>query len=495
MMKNLAYYALDAAARAGVQYADVRVVEKKSQTIGTKNQEVCDLEESEGMSLGVRVLVNVGSKSGWGFASPARLTPAAIAKSVDRAIDMARVSARCHKGRIILAPEGKYEAEWTSRYQKDPFEVSIEDKVKILLAAAKIMGKVKGIDLTTGSMSFGRERKLFVSTLGSCIWQTTVTSSCGIDASAFDVDGRYQTRSYPTSFGGQFENAGFEMIEKWDLVGNAERVASEAVELCSAPVCPEITTSLILESSQLGLQIHESCGHAVELDRVFGEEVNYAGTSFLVPKLRNKLKYGSNIVNLIADATDLNGLGCFGFDDEGVPAQNVDLVKDGLFVGYLSSRESAATLGLERSGGAMRAESASCTPLIRMTNVSLKPGDGGTLDDIIADTKSGVLLATNKSWSIDDKRLNFQFGTEVAWEIKNGKKRRMLRDASYYGMTPQFWNSCDRIGSDSIVWGIPTCAKAQPCQMVGTGHGAPTARFKRVKVGVAIPTMKQGCAK
>jgi TldD protein len=250
-----------------------------------------------------------------------------------------------------------------------------------------------------------------------------------------------------------------------------------------------MVTTVILESSQLGLQIHESCGHAVELDRVFGEEVNYAGTSFLTPN------YGSKLVNLTADATDLNGLGSFGFDDEGVPAQRVEIVKNGLFVGYLTSRETAAKLGLERSGGAMRAETASDTPLIRMTNVSLEPGNGGSLEDMIADTKHGIYLATNRSWSIDDKRLNFQFGTEVAWEIKNGKLRRMLRDPSYYGMTPQFWNSCDRVGSQSVSWGIPTCAKAQPCQAIGTGHGAPPARFRRVKVGVAIPTMKQECAK
>jgi TldD protein len=489
MMKRLAYYALDAAMSRGAQYADVRVVEDRTQIIETKNLELSNVEEDEGLSLGVRVLVN----GGWGFASPASLTAAAIVNAVDRAIAMAKVSARCRKQPVILAPEAKYEAEWTSRYQKDPFKVSIETKVGILLEAAKIMSKVKGIDLTTGQMTFGRERKLFVSSLGSCIWQTFTTSACGIDSSAFDVDGRYQTRSYPTSFGGQFENSGFEMIEKWDLVGNAERVASEAVELCKAPVCPEMTTTVILESSQLGLQIHESCGHAVELDRVLGEEVNYAGTSFLTPNLLGKLQYGSKLVNLTADATDPRGLGCFGFDDEGVPAQRVELVKEGLFCGYLTSRETAARLGLPRSGGAMRAQSASDTPLIRMTNVNLEPGDAGTLEDMIADTKHGIYLATNKSWSIDDHRLNFQFGTEVAWEIKNGKLRRMLRDPSYYGMTPTFWGSCDAVGSETILWGVPTCAKAQPCQTIGTGHGAPPARFRRVKVGVAIPTAKQCC--
>lgn len=494
-MERLAYYALDAAASRNVLYADVRVIETRTQTIATKNLDVCDLAETEGLSLGVRVLSRDGS--GWGFAAAASLSNAGIIKAVERAMESARISARCRNRKVerVLAPVDKYTAEWSSPYQKDPFKVDIATKVGILLAASKIMRKVKGIDLTTGQMTFGRERKLFASTLGSSILQTSTTSACGIDASAFDQDGRYQTRSYPTSFGGQFENAGFEMIENWDLVGHAARVADEALALCSAPVCPEKSTTVILESSQLGLQIHESCGHATESDRVFGEEVNYAGDSFLKPHLLNKLQYGSSIVNLTADATSPGGLGTFGFDDEGVPAQRVELIKNGLFVGYLTSRETAARLGLEHSGGAMRAESANHTPLIRMTNVSLEPGKAGTLADMIADTKDGIYMATNRSWSIGSDRMQFQFGTEIAWEIKNGKLGRIYRDPSYSGITPKFWGSCDAVGSQSIIWGVPTCAKAQPCQTIGTGHGAPPARFRRVKVGGAIPTIKQACAK
>jgi TldD protein len=492
-MERLAYYALDAAASRNVQYADVRVIESKTQSIATKNLELSDLSETEGLSLGVRILC----KDGWGFASAEQLSNAGIIKAVELAFQSARVSARIRNRNLPreLAPVDAYTAQWSAPFQKDPFKVSIETKIGILLAASKIMRKVKGIDLTTGQMTFERERKLFVSTLGSNILQTFTTSACGIDASAFDTDGRYQTRSYPTSFGGQYAMGGFEIVEAIDLVGNAHRVADEALALCSAPVLPEKTTTVILESSQMGLQIHESCGHATESDRVFGEERNYAGDSFLKPHLLNKLQYGSNLVNICADATAAGGLGTYGFDDEGVPAQRVKLIDAGIFTGYLTSRETATRLGLERSGGMMRAESANHTPLIRMTNVSLAPGNAGTLADMIADTADGVYLSTNRSWSIGSDRMQFQFGTEIAWQIKNGKLGRIYRDPGYSGITPKFWGSCNAIGSESTLWGIPGCAKAQPCQMKGVGHASAPARFARVKVGGAIPIIKQECAK
>ena len=488
-MKRIAFYALDAARSRGASYADVRVIETKYQTIETKNLDVAGVNNHEFLNLGVRVLVN----GGWGFAAAASLSNAGISKAVDRAIEAARVSSRClsRDQRVVLAPVEKHEATWNSPCITDPFAVSLETKVGILLAAAKIMRRRKHIDLTTGQMTFSRDRKLFVSSVGSCIEQNIISSGCGMDASGFDEDGRYQTRSYPTSFGGQYANSGYELIEQWDLVGNAERIAEEAMELCAAPVCPEITTNVILESSQLGLQIHESCGHATEGDRALGEEVNYAGTTFLLPNLRGKLQYGSKIVNLVADATIPGGLGSYGFDDEGVPGQRIELISQGQFVGYQTSRETAHKLKTGRSSGGMRAESASFTPLIRMSNVSLLEGDGGTESDLIGDVTKGIYLATNRSWSIDDRRLNFQFGVEYAREIKKGKLGKVYRDASYYGMTPKFWGNCVRIcSSGGTVWGVPNCGKAQPCQSIGTGHGAPPALFRRTKVGVAIPTFK-----
>jgi TldD protein len=261
--------------------------------------------------------------------------------------------------------------------------------------------------------------------------------------------------------------------------------------LLSAPQCPSGVTSLILDGPQLGLQVHESCGHPIELDRVFGTEAAYAGTSFLTPEKFRNFRYGSQIVNITSDAVTPGGLGTYGYDDEGVPAQKTDIVKNGQFVGYLTSRETASQLrkihpdAPERSNGAMRADGWNRIPIIRMNNVSLQPGTW-TLDDLIADTDDGIYMITNKSWSIDDKRLNFQFGTELAYEIKGGKRGRMLKNATYTGITPQFWAGCDAICNRDHwhVWGTPNCGKGQPGQTAHTGHGAAPARFRNVQVGV-----------
>src|ERR1700683_2541653 len=256
-------------------------------------------------------------------------------------------------------------------------------------------------------------------------------SRAGIVATSF-AKSEIQKRSYPNSFGGQHSLQGYELVESFDLVGNARRIGEEAVELHSAAQCPEGTSTIILAGSQLGLQIHESVGHPIELDRVLGQEANFAGMSFLtVDKLR-KLKYGSDIVNVVADARLEHGagLGTFGYDDEGVPAQCTPIITDGLFTGYLSSRETASAIGEKRSGGTMRAESWNRLPMIRMTNVSLLPGSW-RLEDLIADTDDGIFMETNHSWSIDDHRYHFQFSTEIGWEVRGGKLGRMLKNCSY----------------------------------------------------------------
>jgi len=280
------------------------------------------------------------------------------------------------------------------------------------------------------------------------------------------------------------------MVLRWDLPANAERIASEAVALLTAPLCPQGEIDTIIGTSQLGLQIHESMGHPSELDRALGQEINFAGASFLTPEKRGHLQYGSSIVNLVADATASGALGSFGFDDEGVQAQRTMLVADGVFRGYLSSRDTAHLIGLNRSGGAMRAESWNYAPIIRMTNISLVPGSGSgdiSLDELISDTGNGLYMETNKSWSIDSMRYNFQFSTELAWEIKDGKLLRILKNPSYSGITPEFWNSCDAIAGrcDYVEWGTPNCGKGQPMQTMWTGHGASPARFRKLKVGMA----------
>ena len=242
--------------------------------------------------------------------------------------------------------------------------------------------------------------------------------------------------------------------------------------------------TLIIDSPQLALQVHESCGHPIELDRVLGMEASFAGTSFLTLDKLDSLRYGSEIVNMEADATVPGGLGTFGFDDEGVAAQKVPIVTEGRFVGYLTSRETAPIIG-RRSMGSSRASGWNVIPLIRMTNVNLRPGSAGSLDDLIADTSDGLFVSTNLSWSIDDRRLNFQFGTEIGWLIKDGRLTQMVKNPTYTGITPQFWGSCDAICSEPAwqLWGVPNCGKGEPMQTHGVGHGAAPARFRGVQVG------------
>lgn len=480
-MLDLARQAVDTATASGATYADARIIEKESQNIQTKGMNVSGLNLGNSYGLGIRVLCN----GGWGFAATQDLTKDGIDKAAHKAVEVAKASAQCMEKPIKLAEEPAHKATWKSPCQIDPFTVSIEDKLAVLLKAAEHMLAVKGVTLAQADMTFIKEHKLFVSSEGAEIDQTFIRSSCGLTANATDDHDR-QKRSYPNSFGGQHENAGWEMVQRWDLPGNAQRIAEESVQLLKAPQCPHGVGTVIIGASQLGLQIHESCGHPSELDRALGQEINFAGASFLTPDLLGHLKYGSPIVNLVADATATGALGGFAYDDEGVEAQCVPLVKNGMFVGYLSSRDTANLIGMKRSGGAMRAESWHHQPIIRMTNISLKPGSAGSLEDLIANTSDGIYFDTNKSWSIDDRRYNFQFSTEAGYKIKNGKLAGLLKNASYGGITTEFWNSCDAICSKGYVeWGLPNCGKGQPSQTMWTGHGAAPARFRNVQYGIA----------
>ena len=350
------------------------------------------------------------------------------------------------------------------------------------------MRGVKGVTIAEGMMSFKRIEQLFVSSIGSQIHQVKMHSGAGIVATTF-AESEIQKRSYPNSFGGQHALQGYELVEALDLVGHAQRTAEEAVELHHALQCPEGTSTIILGGSQLGLQIHESVGHPIELDRVLGQEANFAGMSFLTTEKLRKLKYGSDMVNIVADARleHGSGLGTFAYDDEGVPAQCIPIITNGLFTGYLSNRELASSIGETRSNGTMRTESWNRLPMVRMTNISINPGEW-KYDDLIADTDDAILMETNRSWSIDDRRYQFQFSTEIGWEIKGGKKGRMIKNPSYSGITTEFWNSCDAICSREhwTLWGTPNCGKGQPMQTMGTGHGASPSRFRNVRVGVAF---------
>ena len=478
-MRELAERALNVAQLRGASYADVRVVRRERQEIAVKNGQVGQLVLDEDQGFGVRVIVD----GAWGFASSSLTTAAEAERVAAQAVAIARASALVKGEGVQLGPPEAHVASYHTAVGKDPFAVALEDKLALLLAADEAMRRVRGVRVSEANLAFLRETKLLVSTEGARVEQVLVESGAGLEATAVG-DGELQKRSYPNSFGRHQGTAGYEFVEALDLVGHAQATAEEAVALLSAPTCPSGVMTLIIGGSQLALQVHESCGHPTELDRVFGSEASYAGTSFLTPEKLGTFRYGSPLVNLTADATLPGGLGTFGFDDEGVPAQRAPLVREGIFVGYLTSRETAARLG-QRSNGTMRADGWNRMPIIRMTNINLEPGMWA-LRDLIADTDEGLFIDTNKSWSIDDKRLNFQFGTEVAYEIKNGRLGRLFKNATYTGITPQFWGSCDAIcgPAEWRIWGTPNCGKGQPSQVAHVGHGTAPARFRNVQVGV-----------
>jgi TldD protein len=477
-MKDFVHHALNVARLKSARYADIRIINRREQVVSVKNGNVDGVGHQDSQGFGVRVLVN----DSWGFASSAYLDKEEIERVTTLAVQIAKASSLVPGEPVDLGDAVTTTGQYTTPIEVDPFTVSLEEKLDLLFRADALMRRNAGVKVAEGNVIAIRNHKFFGNTEGALLEQILYESGGAISATAVN-DTEVQVRSHPNSFRYQ-GSAGWEYVTNADLAGNAERVAEEAVKLIFADSCPTRETTLILGSSQLALQIHESCGHPTELDRVYGTEAAFAGRSFLTTDKRNQFQYGSSIVNLTADSVRPTGLGTFGWDDEGVPASSTPLVKDGRFVGYLMSRDTASKLGL-KSNGCMRAEGWNRIPLIRMTNVSLEPGVWN-LDDLIAATDDGIFMETNRSWSIDDLRLNFQFGTEIGYEIKRGKLGRMLKNCTYGGITPEFWNSCDGITNEKhwTVWGTPNCGKGEPMQTMGTGHGASPARFRKVKVGI-----------
>lgn len=478
-MKDLALRALDAAQAAGAAYADVRILTEESESLSVKDGKVGGVNRSLSAGFGVRVIAG----GAWGFAASPSVERKEIERIARLAVKVAKASAKLKIKDVSLAPVDKYLDEYVTPHRQNPLEVPLEKKLDLLLKTDAAMRRVKGVTITESRISSWVEDQLFASTVGSIIKQRIVQCGGGYTATAVK-GGDVQYRSYPCSHGGQWESNGYELIEELDFVGNAEKTSEEAVALLSADPCPSGVKDIIIEGSQLSLQIHESVGHPLELDRVLGSEANYAGTSFATTDHLGKLRYGSKAVTIVSDPTCPRGLGSYGYDDEGVKAEPFDLIRQGLLVNYLSSRESAKVIG-KRSTGAMRADGWGNMPLVRMTCINLLPGDI-SLEDLIADTDDGIYMATNKSFSIDDRRSNFQFGTEIAWEIKKGKMGRMLKNATYAGITTQFWNSCDRVcgQNDWRIWGTANCGKGEPPQGARTAQGCAPARFRKVQVGV-----------
>jgi len=479
-MRELTERALQVAAQRGAGYADVRVVRQLEEQINVKSGVVTGASSRESEGFGVRVLVD----GAWGFAASHRLTAAEGERIAAQAVRIARASARSLRSPVRLDDRPPAHGRYETPVEQDPFVVPLERKIAGLLQADEAMRQTPGLAFTECVYHADREWKTFGDTAGSFVEQTITHVGSGIEANAVAGDDM-QRRSYPEA-GGAFGAAGYEFVERLDLAANGPRIAEEALALVKAPQTPAGRRTVILDPSQLYMQVHESCGHPTELDRVFGTEASFAGTSFLTPERLNAgFRYGSDLIDIEADATLPGGLGTFGWDDEGVAAQRVPLVRAGIFVGYQSSRETAPVIGRQSSGG-MRADGWNHIPLVRMTNVNLLPRPGMSLEQIVEDTDDGLYLATNRSWSIDDRRLNFQFATEVAYEVKKGRLGRLLKNPTYTGITYEFWRSCDAVADERsyAIYGTPNCGKGEPDQVGHVGHGVSGARFRDVQVGV-----------
>ena len=478
-MRELLQDLVDTAARHA-DYADARHVATRRERLATRNGSLDDLHSEDSEGVGIRVRAG----GAWGFAAVRGSDRAECEAALARALAVAR--AQPGVPGPPLAPEPPARGEWSSPCETDPFEIALDAKLALLLEADAAARAAAPIAVAIAHYEARRVTTTFASSAGALIRQRVTECGGGVTATAVDGDDS-QIRSYPASHGGQVSQAGMEGVLSLDLAGHAPRIAEEAAALLTAPACPAGRATLILAGEQLGVQIHESIGHAVELDRVLGREISYAGGSYAAAEAVGSLRIGSPVVNVTADASTPGALGTFHWDDEGVDAQALPIVRDGMLAGFLSSRESAAEIGLARSGGCARASGFDRQPLVRMTNVNLEPGDAGSLDDLLAATADGLLIENNRSWSIDDRRLHFQFEGEAAWEIREGERGRLLRTPSYSGVTPAFWGGCDAVCSRPA-WGVTSlidCGKGEPGQFIRVSHGSAPARFRDVEAGVA----------
>jgi TldD protein len=463
-------------------YAEARWVGRTIERlhVGGGAAERIDCDSDEG--VGIRV---AAPGRGFAFAATREVTKAGLERALRRAVELAEALPAAG-ARPLPSPIPAARGDWRSDYEIDPFSRPLEERLALLLEAEGALRVDPRIVRSEAQSLAVALRMAFASSEGAALTQERVECGAGIVAHAA-LDGELQTRSYPSAHGGSTALAGFEHVVGLELSANAPRIAEEALMLLSAPACPAGRTTLVLAGDQLALQVHESIGHALELDRILLDEASYAGTSWVSPQDIGTLRYGSERLRVSADATLAGGLGSFGWDDEGVAASRTMLIEDGVLRATLSDRQSAARLGVASSGAA-RADGFARQPIVRMTNVSIEAAETGpsSLEELIADVDRGIYMETNRSWSIDDRRLHFQFGTEVGREIRDGRLGRLVRSPTYAGVTPQFWGSLDAI-CDASAWelhGVLNCGKGEPGQVAAVSHGAAPARFLDVEVGV-----------
>jgi TldD protein len=469
--------ALDTAVARGAQYADVRCEVARTERIEVRNGIVAALADSTSAGFGIRALVD----GAWGFAACRDAGREALDATAARAVSLARAGAAVARRRIGKPPEHAYVDSFATPVQRDPGDVPLGDRVALLLEAERRLHAEPDISVGRAWIDLWRTDKYFYSTIGSRIAQKILQSGAGVEAMAIG-DGDVQIRTYPGDVG-LYQSGGWEIVEAAALLDGAPRIGEEASQLLRAPQCPSGTFDVILGGSQMSLQLHESCGHPAELDRVMGWEANFSGTSFLEVDLLGKLRYGSDAVTIVVDNTLDRGMATCGYDDEGTRSGRSDVVRAGVLAGYETSNDTARAIGRE-SNACVRAQGWEFVPMIRMCNLSLLPGDV-PFESLFDDVRDGIHMESNRSWSIDDRRLNFQFGCEIAWEVKNGKRGRMLKNPTYAGMTPAFWNSCDAVADERswFAWGTPNCGKGEPMQTGRTTQASAPARFRNVSVG------------
>ncbi len=471
--------ALDTATQRGAHYADIRFENDRTQRIEVRNGVVAALSDSTSSGYGIRALVD----GAWGFAASSDCTDAGIDRTAALAVQIARAGASVSRGPFGQAPSQAYRDAFRTPIVDDPHDVPLGKRVALLLDAEKALHVSPSISAGRAWIDLWTTDKCFYSTIGSRIEQSLMQTGSAIEAMAVG-DGDVQIRTFPGDIG-LYACGGWEVVERAQLQENAQRIAEQAHALLTAPQCPSGTFDIVLGGSQVSLQIHESCGHPAELDRVMGWEANFSGVSFLDVAQLDRLKYGSDLVTIVIDNTLPQGLATVGYDDEGSKSVVSDVIRNGVLVGYETSNDTARSIG-RSSNACVRAQDWQSIPMIRMCNLNLLPGTT-PFEHLFDDVDDGIYMESNRSWSIDDHRLNFQFGCEIAWEIKRGKRGRMLKNPTYAGITPQFWNSCDAVGDERswTAWGTPNCGKGEPMQTGRTAQCAAPARFRGIRVGVA----------
>ena len=474
LLQEVCSAGLDAAKKAGAAYADVRIHRQRAEIIRVRDTHVEEVDDSETYGVGVRVLVD----GTWGFAATARVQPKDVIQAAQKACQIAKGNAKVLSSKVELAPTRAHVDVWQTPLEKDPFKIPIADKAEVLLEVGNTLLKVPGVKFANVGLETAFEWKLFASSEGAFIEQSITRLWPRYSATAIGSEGGdFVARDWD----GQARQAGWEWIEQSGFLKDATGVGEYAVRKLKSPSVSEVGKKhLILAPTNLWLTIHESVGHPTELDRALGYEANFAGTSFATLEKRNKLKYGNERVTIYADKTTPGGLATVGYDDDGVRTQRWNLIENGLFVGYQTTRDQAAWINEKESRGCSYAQDHKSVPFQRMPNVSLAPNakDIG-LKDIISATDDGIYVVGDGSWSIDHQRYNFQFGGQMFYEVKKGKITRTLRDVGYQSNSVEFWNSMDLLGG-AKEWALGASfhdGKGEPVQNNPVSHGCPPARF------------------